>query len=317
MTKLKILIFTLVISMLMLPIAATATETADGDGQLYEYYDYPFELPEYDAYNLIPEQKEMVDLYIAEAKGSKWECVLMFKANFLGYIDYYWQNQITGEYSEEGNIFKMFEDDMPIEEIIGYHINCPGKYHMYYYNPEYNWNDNRIDTKYKFTNGRLCAPKGGDIYDHALIKTAIRDDLFSSVKTTENYSDIEILRSYFNSGIPNTLNHPMTAIFLTNHGIFVFYKYRQDSADEYLFPVELVYKYADSNDMQLEKLMENDGVDLSQYIVSVPSNGLPLPTAADFDIPPDTADPSVFFAAMSLISAGGFTLFAVKRKKKA
>ena len=135
-----------------------------------------------------------------------------------------------------------------------------------------------------------------------IIKTAFREDLFKQVDITKEFDDIRVLETYCFYGYTSKCFGMI--YFKTNHGDFIFHDdFSAGSITELLCPKDLFYEYdGNSTNMAL-------AIDVTPYLIKVQSSTLPIPI-------PNTSDPSPIFAIMSVISAGGFTVFAAKKSKK-
>lgn len=135
----------------------------------------------------------------------------------------------------------------------------------------------------------------------SMIKAAYREDLFKQAEITKDISDISVLETYCIHG--SFCKNGDIIYFRTNKGDFIHYSASWLPNEEYLFPKDLFYEH--EGNVANMKL----AIDVTPYLIKVRSNTLPLPN-------PDTSDPSSIFAIMSVISAGGFTVFAAKKAKK-
>jgi len=137
-----------------------------------------------------------------------------------------------------------------------------------------------------------------------MVKTVLRDDLFESVDITKDIEDIEVLEVYCQYGV-HSISYS-NIYFITNHGEYIFTRNIGSNPIEYLIPKELVDDYGEWGP---NLFYFGEKIDPQPYTLKVMSDDISNAIV-------NTSDISPIFASLSLISAGGFTLFAVTKPRK-
>jgi len=237
--------------------------------------------PEYDHMSLSPEEAEILKdvegTFLFKIKEDAWRWLVKNGWPIEAIVNYAIENTLS---------YVFLKDD---GELQGYRIkdNVAIKWQVF---------DESIDGS--------CYP--------AMVKTILRrDDIFRCVEITKDIEDMEIITTYNFYGVHG--KDLIMIYYVTNHGDYLYVrsygKYDQgvtiEEPKEFLLPKDLVYEHGGNIDV----LRNACGSDIEKYTLKIPSSDLP-------DISVMTSDHSIIFLILSLISAGGFTLFAVTKPRK-